>query len=93
MNGIPKPIPYPIERIAPRTALDSVKASVCTVARAGPIHGVQPIPNMTPNNGAPAMPPVVEIFGCNVGAKGNRPRNIPPIAIVNTPNTNVIVSS
>ena len=49
IKGSPRPKQYPKERTAPRTALDSWKARVWTAANAGPIHGVQPIPNNTPS--------------------------------------------
>ena len=73
INGRPKPRQYPNERTAPRAALDSWKANVCTAASAGPIQGVQPIPNNTPRSGAPSNPPVVRIFGLMVGENGKRP--------------------
>ena len=93
INGRPSPMQYPNDRTAPRTALDSWNASACTLASAGPIHGVQPTPKRNPRIGAPMSPPLVEIFGLIVGIIGNAPRKITPIRIVSTPRTRVIISS
>ena len=48
----------PCVRTAPRSADASVSARLCTAARVGPMHGVQPSPNRTPSIGAPIRPMV-----------------------------------
>src|SRR6218665_2194188 len=76
-KGMPSPRQYTTPRSTPRGA-DAVSAlSASTTDRVGPMHGVQPIPNITPSSGAPASPaPGVQ--------RGVRPPPPPPNPPPNT---------
>ena len=78
-------------RTAPRPAVPVAAASPSTAASVGPMHGVQPRPNITPSSGAPASPARGRTEGRSIRpAMENRsktPANSSPSRIVTPPST------
>src|SRR6185369_110160 len=90
-KGTPSPRQYTAARNAPRPADALCMPNPSTALSVGPMHGVQPRPNMTPSNGAPSRPGVGRRCSCTSRlAHMNRektPANSSPITIVSAPRT------
>ena len=71
--------------------MPDVSDSASTAVSVGPMHGVQPKPNITPSSGAPASPARGRADGRKIRPaklkRSNTPANISPSRIVITPRT------